>query len=193
MAGSPSNPQSDVKMLPGTAPAPSPVASSIQPSRQLSDLPKDELEALADEFGIDPTRFKSRQHLVAAIHDRRQMIAMMDRDAMIDVVRWGRRPVPVNATKEQLAMEIARIRLMKFGGLSQPGLVVLARMRGLHPRGDEPVPVLVRRLRKQEGLFSRLNRKRRAWIGGMISNMLGENDAAENDYQFLPPQSNASG
>jgi len=66
-------------MLPGgsvsSTPAPStpaPIAPSTQPSRQLADLPKDELETLAEEFGIDPTRFKSRQHLVAAIHDRRQ-------------------------------------------------------------------------------------------------------------------------
>jgi len=81
----------------------------------------------------------------------------MDRDAMIDVVRWGRRPVASNATKEQLAMEIARIKSMKFNGLTQRGLVVLARMRGLLPRGDEPIPILVRRLRKQEGLFARLN------------------------------------
>jgi len=61
--------------------------------RQLQELPKDELENLADDLGLDPTRYKSRQHLVAAIHERRQMIAAMDREAMLDVVRWGRRPV----------------------------------------------------------------------------------------------------
>ena len=46
---------------------------------------------------------------------------------MLDVVRWGRRPVAVNATKEQLAQEIVRIRSMRFAGLSQRGLVVLGR------------------------------------------------------------------
>src|SRR6478752_4034052 len=138
MSAAGSNP-TDVKMLPGagvassasTSSTPAAVTATTQPTRQLADLPKDELETLAEEFGIDPTRFKSRQHLVAAIHDRRQAIAMMDRDAMIDVVRWGRRPVASNATKEQLAMEIARIKSMKFNGLTQRGLVVLARMRGL--------------------------------------------------------------
>src|SRR3954470_19052169 len=99
--------------------------------RQLSDLPKDELDTLAEEFGLEPALFKTRQHLVAAIHDRRQAIANMDRDAMLDVVKWGRRPVSVSATKEQIAQEIARIRLMSFGGLSHRGLLVLARMRGV--------------------------------------------------------------
>src|SRR5689334_20703325 len=196
MTAAGSNP-TDVKLLPGAAvpstasDSPAPIAPTNQPSRQLFDLPKDELETLAEEFGLDPTRYKSRQHLVAAIHDRRQMIAAQDREAMIDVVRWGRRPVASNATKEQLALEIARIKSMKFNGLTQRGLVVLARMRGLHPRGDEPIPILVRHLRKQEGFFTRLNRRRRAWIGSMVSNMLGEDDAGA-EYQFLPPQSGSS-
>jgi hypothetical protein len=188
----------DVKMLPGSteasaalpsAPA-APVVSSAAPTRQLSDLPKDELEALAEEYGLDPTRYKTRQHLVAAIHERRQLIASTDREAMLDVVRWGRRPVGSNASREQLALEIARIRSMRFAGLSQRGLVVLARLRGIEVEGNEPVPFLVRRLKKQEGFFSRLNRKRRAMLGSIVSSMLGE-DESDADYQFLPPQPGA--
>jgi hypothetical protein len=168
------------------------VTPGIAPARQLADLPKDELEHLAEDLGIDPTEFKARQHLVAAIHERRQVIVGLDREAMLDVVRWGRRPVPINATKEQLAGEIARVRLMKFDGLSQRGLVVLAVMRGVPLRGDEDVPQIVKRLRKQEGVFSRLNRKRRAWIGSIVANMVGEEESAA-DYQFLPPQQAGSG
>jgi hypothetical protein len=161
------------------------VAGTIQ-TRQLSELPKDELEHLAEEYGLDPTAYKTRQHLVVGIHERRQMIAALDREAMLDVIRWGRRPVTVNANKEQIAQEIARIRSMKFAGLSPRGLVVLARMRGL-PAGDgEPVPFLVKKLKKQEGLFSRLNRKRRAMLGSLVSRMVGDDAGAATDYQFLP-------
>ena len=191
---------SEQKMLPATSGAsgapgapgapvarPAAVTSGVAPARQLADLPKDELEHLADNLGLDPTQFKSRQHLVAAIHERRQVIVGLDREAMLDVVRWGRRPVPINATKEQLAAEIARVHSMKFDGLSQRGLGVLAVIRGVPLRGDEGVPQIVRRLKKQEGLFSRLNRKRRAWIGSIVANMVGEEESAA-DYQFLPPQ-----
>jgi hypothetical protein len=169
------------------------ITATSAPSRQLSDLPKDELEHLAEEFGLDPTRYKSRQALVAAIHDRRQLIAGFDREAMLDVVRWGRRPVTVNATKEQIALEIVRIKSMRFAGLSQRGLVVLARLRGVNVTGGEPVPVLVRKLKRQEGLFQKLNRKRRAWIGSMIAKMIGESEpGASADYQFLPPPGGSS-
>ena len=60
----------DVKMLPrrrrgaavGADVAPRADAASsppTSPSRQLSELPKDELEHLAEEFGLDPTRYKT--------------------------------------------------------------------------------------------------------------------------------------
>jgi hypothetical protein len=174
-------------MLPGSASSPSrEVVVGTTPSRQISDLPKDELEHLAEEFGLDPTRYDTRQDLVAAIHDRRQLIATMDREAMLDVIRWGRRPVARNATKEQIAQEIARIRSMRFAGLSQRGLLVLARLRGVAATEDDVVPALVKKLKKQEGLFARLNRKRRTMVASFVTNLIGA-DGGAGDYQFLPP------
>jgi alkylhydroperoxidase family enzyme len=188
-------------MLPGTTnagvgAAPSPTATTTAitttttPSRQMSEMPREELDHLAEEFGLDPTSYPHRQHLVAAIHDRRQMIAAMDREAMLDVVRWGRRPITVNASKEQVAQEIVRITSMRFAGLSQRGLVVLARLRGIEARDDDPVPVLVKRLKKKEGLFAKINRKRRAVLGGIVARIVGE-DGAPSDYQFVPEGNSA--
>src|SRR5689334_13609515 len=129
MSANPTNPN-EVKLLPpvgeaGRPPAPNAgdatatatpatttAAVSISPSapRQLVDLPRDELNTLAEELGLESRRFKAPQELVAAIHGRRQLIASLDRDAMLDVVRWGRRPVPITATHEALAHEILRIK-----------------------------------------------------------------------------------
>ena len=190
MSQGPGNP-AELKMLPGDA-APSvlgatEIVPTSAPMRQLSELPRDELDHVAEEYGLDPQDFKTRQALVAAIHARRQLIASMDRDAMLDVIKWGRRPVTINANKEQIAQEISRIRSMRFGGLSQRGLVVLGRLRGLNAVESDPVPVLIRRLKRQEGLFAKLNRKRRAFLGQIVSNMIGEEKT--EDYQFLPPAS----
>src|SRR5271168_2338390 len=81
-----------------------PVAIAAEvPSKQLSELPKDELAHLAEGLGLDSTQYKTQQALVSAVHDRRQLIASLDREAMLDVVRWGRRPVTINAGKEQIA------------------------------------------------------------------------------------------
>jgi hypothetical protein len=165
--------------------APAPAAAAQMPDRQLSELPKDVLENLAEELGIDPTRYKTRQYLVAAVHERRQLIVALDRDAMLDVIRWGRRPVTLNASKEQLAREIARIRSMRFAGLSHRGLLALTRLRGLDADDQDPVPVLIRKLKKQEGFFSRLNRRRRSMLGSVVAKIVGQSDVS-HDYRFLP-------
>src|SRR5262245_56803987 len=159
MAETSTNP-TDVKLLPdANASAPVPATASREitpttiPSRQLSELPKDELAHLAEEYGLDPTAYRTSQHLVSAIHAHRQMIASLDRDAMLDVIKWGRRPVTYNASKEQIAQEIARVRSMRFAGLSQRGLFVLARVRGLEVNENDAIPQLVKKLKKREGLF----------------------------------------
>ncbi len=159
-------------------------------SRQWADLPRQELEHLAEDYGLDPADFTTPQHLIAALHERRQLIASMDREAMFDVVRWGRRPVALNASNELLAQQIAKIQAMRFVGLSHRGLVVLAQMRGLRVTLDDPVPNIIRRLKKQEGLFAKFNRKRRAVIGGWISRMIGDEEAS--DYQYLPSPDGAA-
>ena len=161
------------------------VVAGVSPQRQLSELPTDELRHLAEEFGLDATHFTDPHDLVTAIHDRRQMISGLDRDAMLDVVRWGRRPVTANATREQIAQEIARIRIMKFAGLSQRGLLVLAWMRGIPAQETDHVPVLIKQLKKKDGWFQMLGRKRRAIIGSMVAKMVGHADSAA-DYKFLP-------
>lgn len=156
-------------------PNPPPKLLPAPDNRQLGDLSRHDLDHIATSIGLDPTRYKSRRNLVTAIHAHRQTLAALDREALADVLLWAHRPFPTGATNEQLAEEVARIRTMRFAGLSHRGLLALARVRGVpNLRGDEPVPVLVRKLRHREGLFARLSRKRRAILGAFVARMVGE-------------------
>ncbi len=166
--------------------APVPATPAVTPARQLSDLPADELAALAEELGIDAPRGLDRPDLVAAIHARRQLIATLEREVLLELVRWGRRPVTATAGKEQLAREVVRARSMRFAGLSPAALVALARLRGVAVNEADPVPLLVKKLKKKEGMFSRFGRRRRAFVGSMIARMIGE-DPAQQEYHYLPP------
>jgi|SRR5580658_9358126 hypothetical protein len=157
----------------------------VRLNRQLADLPIDELSHLAEELGLDPTRYGTPQELVAAVQDRRAMIANMDRQAMLDVIRWGRRPLAVNANQEQIAREIVCVKSMRFAGLSPRGLLVLAKLRGVEAEDETDVPELIRLLKKKEGFFNRINRKRRAMLGQIVANMFGEAQS-DQDYKFLP-------
>jgi hypothetical protein len=186
--GSPDAPKpNETKLLPDpqqasaalpAAPATTPattlaVAPAVSPSRQLAERSPEELSIIAEDLGLNPRRYKNRQDLVAAIHDRRQLIASMNREALVDVLRWINRPPPPGASKEALAHDIIQLRTMRFDGLSQRGLVVLACLRGINLRGDEDVPTLISRLHRQEGLFAKLDRKRRTLLGAVVSNFIG--------------------
>src|SRR5688572_33374294 len=47
---------------PAAALSASAIVAGTLPTRQLSELPRDELDHLAEEYGLDPPRFKTRQH-----------------------------------------------------------------------------------------------------------------------------------
>ena len=84
----------DNRLLPGGKEPGGTERNPLLPARQLQELPRDELRALAEELGLEPDRYRTLQLLVVALHERRQMIAALDREAMLDVVKWARRPVP---------------------------------------------------------------------------------------------------
>jgi hypothetical protein len=149
-------------------------------------LPRDELNTLAEDYGLDPTQYDTRAQIVQALADQKSLIETLDREAMLEVVRWGRRPVAQSATREQLALEIARVRRMKFDGLSREALLVLARLRGIACNGEESAERLMRKLRRNEGVFSRLNRGRRAVIATLAAKIVGE-DEEDEPYRYLTP------
>ena len=127
-----------------------------------------------------PRDFKTRQELVAAIHERRQLIAALDREAMLDVVQLGPPAGHRNASKEQIAQEIVRdpldaVRRAVAARADRARAACAASKRAT----TTPVPLLIKRLKKQEGFFSKLNRKRRAMLGSIVSNMIGEDAGAE--------------
>ena len=169
-----SSPSPSIQTAIQTIPTSTPQAAiAVPPARQLSERPVHEVFAIAEELGLKPRRFKTVHQLIAAIHARRQLIATLNRDAMVDVLRWANRMAPAGSSKEGLAHQIITIRAMRFEGLSQRGLVVLAALRGLDVTGDETVPKLIRRLRRQESIFAKINRKRRSMLGSIVSNIIG--------------------
>ncbi|UCC29003.1 MAG: hypothetical protein JSU86_12455 [Phycisphaerales bacterium] len=160
-------------------------------SSSLADLPLDELVAYGRELGllIDPTA--PRGELLRLIRARQELLVELDRDALLDVVKWARIPVRRSASKEQLAKQMATITKARFDGLSNRGLRALARLRGTQVGEGEPRTTLERRLRRQEGLWARVTRKRRRVIGSLVSKFV-DASPAQGDYQFLPEENGGS-
>lgn len=139
----------------------------------LKDEPVEALAKVASDLGIDPKDYPDKAALVSAILDRRSLIGVLDREALVELVRWGGRDVPATATKEALAHEAVQIKSMRFGNLSLRALVVLAKLRGLDVAPDATRDDVLGLLKSKEGFWQKLNRKRRAFVGSMVSKMIG--------------------
>lgn len=157
----------------------------------LSDLPDDELQAYAADLGLDLDQGVPRGELLRLIRQRQELLLDMSREAMLEVVIWGRRPVRKSAGKEALARQIARVHRVRFDGLSDRGLVVLARLRGLEAGTDERRDAVERRLKKAEGLRARLRRARRGIVASLLTKIVAP--ASPEEYRFLPEDQSAGG
>ena len=156
----------------------------------LADLPNDELFRYGQELGLKLRPTTPRGELLRLIRQRQELLLELDRQGLLDVCVWARRPVRQSASKEELAREIAQVSKMDFAGLSREGLVVLACLRGLRPGADEPDQQIISKLRQAETLRDMLRRTRRAVTASLVGKLLhAESSAGPEEYRFLPEDS----
>ncbi|MFQ5491240.1 MAG: hypothetical protein ACE5GE_11000 [Phycisphaerae bacterium] len=155
-------------------------------SPTLSDLPDDELIEYGRDLGLDLADGVARGELLRLIRRRQELLLELDRQAMLDVVIWARRPVRRSASKEALARHIAQLQLGNLAGLSDAGLEALARLRGLEVLPGDERADLERRLRHQGGLGNRLRRARRKLMARIIARAVST--AGDSEYRFLPDE-----
>lgn len=163
--------------------------NSGRPAASLSELPADELLRYGSELGLDLSPSMPPEHMARLVRERQALLAELERDALLDIVVWGRRPVRKSAAKEHLAREIHRIQQTDYDDLSTRGLYALARLRGIDARPSDSAESLIDHLERQDGLWKRLSRKRRAIVGSVLSKLFddGMPDGA-NEYCFLPEE-----
>lgn len=155
------------------------------PPPSLAELPLDELVRYAESLGLDLPADIAHGEALTSVRTRQELLLDLDRDALLDVVVWLRVPVQQSAGREQLARAIARQHPSRFDGLSDRGLNVLARLRGLALRPGESRGALERRVRKADGWWARARRMRRSVVGGLVDRMVRSSERG-GDYRFLP-------
>ncbi len=155
----------------------------------ISELPIDELIVYGRELGLELDDKMGHGELLRRVRERQELLVELDRDALLDIVVWARRPVRQSANKEQLAKEIATIKRMKMNGLSHRGVAALARLRGVAVSESLSSEELEALMRANESFWDRVQRRRRRVMGSIIGHMVagsGENETG--DYRFLPEQ-----
>lgn len=156
-------------------------------SVSLSELPHDELVAYGESLGLELDSRIGRGEALRLVRERQELLVELDRDALLDIVVWGRRPVRQSAGKEELAKQIAAIHRADFTGLSHRGLVALARLRGLAVGAELPTSEIEAALRRAEGFWGRARRRRRRLVGAIVARLAHEDKNERGDeYRFLP-------
>ncbi|UCD28244.1 MAG: hypothetical protein JSV03_14320 [Planctomycetota bacterium] len=153
----------------------------------ISELPIDELIHYGRKLGLQLNDKMGHGELLRLVRKRQELLLETEREALLDIVIWARRPVRESANKEKLAEEIATIKKMNFDGLSFNGLITLARLRGVPVRDHDPREEIEAKMRACEPLMNKLVRKRRELVGSLISKMVSGSAGEESEeYRFLP-------
>lgn len=153
-------------------------------------LPHDELLRYGRGLGLDLPDTLTSDELIARVSRRRMLLVELDREALLDVIRWSRRPVRENAGKEALAFEIARIDKSTYDGLSKRGLVTLARLRDIEVLESDTADQIMDKLRSRESFWQRFHRTRRRVVGSWLAKMIDGGESTESaDDPHLPSDS----
>lgn len=165
----------------------SPQYPNQTPAASLDELPTDELMRYGSELGISFPLGLAPNDMARQIRERQALLAQIDREALLDIVIWGRRPVRRSATKEHLAREIHKIQQTNYRSLSTRGLVALTKLRSIAAADGDDAGAMIEKLRKQDGVWKRLTCKRRALVGSLLSRVFeAEAEEESTAYRFLP-------
>ncbi|NLX03595.1 MAG: hypothetical protein GXY33_00470 [Phycisphaerae bacterium] len=151
----------------------------------LDQMPAEELRVLAGHLMVHMPATADRDSVAAAVTRQLVILDGIEREALLDVVVWARRPVSRSAGKLELVREISQLRFVSYKGLSLRALAALAELRGLRVPDAVTDRMLRHLLYRSDGWSGWFARKRRALVGGMIGKLLDE-DERDEEYQFLP-------
>jgi hypothetical protein len=101
-------------------------SEDVKKTLAISELPIDELIDYGKQLGLELNAKMGHGELLRRVRERQELLIELDKDALLDIVVWARRPVRQSASKEQLAKEIAAVKKMDFAQLSDRGLRALA-------------------------------------------------------------------
>ena len=161
--------------------------SDTDTSASLSDMPRDVLLRYGRDLALSLKEDTPRGELLRLIRARQELLLEIERQALLDLAVWARRPVRASASKEELVHEIADVYPRDLTGLSQPGLEALARLRGLKLQSDETDRQLAERIRKSISLWERMRRRRRKLVGRLLGQAVRRSRRPKDEqYHFLP-------
>ena len=126
----------------------------------------------ARRLGLVVRESWSDEELSKRLGARKEQIEALDWGGLMDIVSWAKHPVPTRPDKLAVAQIILAHRRGHYQGLSHRGLMALAVLRNVRFKETDSARKLISRLRRSEGIWGYVLRKRDKWLGSMLSDLL---------------------
>ncbi len=150
----------------------------------------DDLVHLAEDLGLQPDDNASSDALRALIAARIELLRATPIDVLRELVVWGGRAAPAEATRMSLAREIRSLRRFDYDTLSHDGLVALAQLRGIAVDPKDHAEKIINRLNEAGGFWGKVDRQRRKVIGRFLEKMIDGVD--DDDAQVARAQAESA-
>ncbi len=126
----------------------------------------------AKRLGLVVRESFSDEELSKCLAARKEQIEDLDWGGLMDIVSWAKHSVPSRPDKLAVAQIILAHRRGHYQGLSHRGLTTLAVLRNVRFKETNSAKKLISRLRRTEGIWGYVLRKRDKWLGSMLSDLL---------------------
>ena len=133
---------------------------------------RSELIRQAKRLGLSVRDGWSDEELTIRLKARRDQIENLDWGGLMDIVAWAKHPLPGRADKLTVAQIILAHKRGNYQGLSHRGLVTLAVLRSVRVKDKDSAKKTMARLRRNEGMWGYVLRKRDTWLGSVLSNLV---------------------
>lgn len=126
----------------------------------------------AKRLGVATRKGWSEEELAKRLAARREQIERLDWGGLMDVMAWANHPVPTRPDKLAVAQIILAHKRGHYQELSHRGLATLAVLRNVKVKNKDSAKKLISRLRRSEGLWGYVLKKRDKWVGSVLSNLV---------------------
>ncbi len=147
---------------------------NVEPSMNKKVEPESRLALMrqAKRLGLVVRESFSDEELSKCLAARKEQIEDLDWGGLMDIVSWAKHSVPSRPDKLAVAQIILAHRRGHYQGLSHRGLTTLAVLRNVRFKETNSAKKLISRLRRTEGIWGYVLRKRDKWLGSMLSDLL---------------------
>jgi hypothetical protein len=142
------------------------------PNKAVDTDSRSSLIRQAERLGMVTREGWSVEELSNRLALRREQIESLDWGGLMDIMTWAKHPVPTRPNKLAVAQIILAHKRGHYQGLSHKGLVSLAILRNVKIKNKDSARKIMSRLRRSEGMWGYVLRKRDKWVGSVLSNMV---------------------